>query len=114
MPLIPEMTAKYPALATETTLNGTDTFEYQRGTKQLLVLRNPTGGAISPTILGTGIPASLNAEGYRAINMTAGYPVGSIAAAGVRVINVDGLYEWFLGTCTISSGTGLTALLIKG
>lgn len=98
---------------TETTLTGTaDTFTYKEGQGQLLVLRNPTAGALSPVINGsanvaTGVP------GLGSVNTTTGFAVGSIAAGAARVIPLDSIALYLKGTISIATGTGLVASLIK-
>ncbi len=96
--------------AVANTLTASDTFAYTQGAGQLLILFNPTGGTITPTIVGdtawnftppdVGIPTPVLA-GF-SIPVTAGQCI---------VINLD--EERFLHspTNTITAGTGLIAIL---
>lgn len=98
---------------TETTLTGTlDTFTYRSGVKQTLILRNPTAGAISPVIDGSGV-TTLGVEGVGTIDLSAGFAVGSIAAGAVKSIRTDSIARYLLGTIAITSGTDLVATLIE-
>jgi len=98
---------------TETTLTGTlDTFTYRNGVKQTLILRNPTAGAISPVIDGSGA-TTLGVEGVGIIDISTGFAVGSIAAGAVKSIRTDSIARYLAGTIAITSGTDLVATLIE-
>lgn len=98
---------------TQTTLTGTaDIFTYRQGTGQILILRNPTGGAISPIIDGDG-GTTVGVEGLGIINVAAGFPVGSIAAGAAVAIPLDTIYQYLVGAISITSGTGLVASLLR-
>lgn len=98
---------------TETTLDGSsDGFTYNTGKDALLILRNPTGGAISPTIDGDGAD-TVSVPGVGSVDISSGYAVGSIAAGDAVCIRLDTIAEYLAGTITISSGTGLVAALLE-
>jgi hypothetical protein len=94
----------------ETTLNGTDTFSYKNG--DILILRNPTGGAITPTIDGDA-GTFVIVPGLGSVSVAAGWSVGSIAAGAARVIPLDSRAEYCKGIVSITSGTGLVAALLR-
>jgi len=98
----------------QTTLTGTaDTFTYKPGQGQYLVLRNPTGGALSPTITGSANVAT-GVTGAGVVNTPAGYAVGSIpATTGCVIIPLDSIALFLKGTISITSGTGLVATLLR-
>jgi len=99
---------------TETTLTGTlDTFTYRSGVNQTLVLRNATAGALTPVIDGAGA-TTIAINGVGTIDLTAGYSVGSIAAAAVKSIRTESIKEYLSGVIAITGGTGLVATLIEG
>lgn len=99
------------ATLTETTLNGTaDTFSYTSGKGWTLILRNPTGGPISPVIDGDG-GTTVATPNLGTISVASGYAVGSIAAGAAVVINLDSISEYLKGTIAITSGSGLVATL---
>lgn len=95
---------------TETTLTGTaDTFTY--GTGDRLILRNPTGGAISPTIDGDG-GTTVAVAGVGDVSVASGYAVGSIAAGAMVTIDLDTISAYLQGTITITGGTGLVGSIL--
>ncbi|MES2814462.1 MAG: hypothetical protein V4720_06170 [Pseudomonadota bacterium] len=98
---------------TETTLTGTaDTFTYKEGQGQILMLRNPTGGALSPVINGSANVAT-PVDGLGSVNTVTGYAVGSIPAGQARFIPLDSIRLYLKGTISILTGTGLVAALLK-
>lgn len=98
---------------TETTLTGTaDTFTYRQGTGQILILRNDTGGALSPVIDGDG-GTTVNVDGLGVVSVTGGYAVGSIAAGDAVSIPLDTISKYLQGVIAITTGTGLVAALLR-
>ena len=108
-----DMTGSGARVATEATLNGTaDTFTYIAGRRAILVLRNPTGGPISPVIDGDGA-SSVAVGGVGSVDISSGYAVGAIAAGAVSAIPLDTIREYLAGTIAITSGTGLVGALLE-
>jgi len=99
------------AQLTLTTLAGGDTFNYVKGTGQILVLLNPTGGAISPVIVGAG--TTWNTDGAGAKSISAGYAAFSIAAGQIKLIPLDTMEGFLQGAIVINSSAGLKAALIN-
>lgn len=97
-------------VASQTTLNGTDSFVYVPGVTKYLVLRNPTGGSISPVIDGDGATTEY-LVGVGHVNIASGYAVGPIAAGAAVVISLEAIRAYLKGTIAITSGTGLVAIL---
>lgn len=98
----------------ETTLTASDTLAYDPTVSgSILILRNPTGGAVSPTITGSTAPASIPVSGYGTVSAAGGYAVGSIPAGGARVVPLDTISRYLSGTVTITGGTGLVAAFLK-
>ncbi len=97
----------------ETTLNGSsDTFVYTQRKDALLVLRNPTGAAISPTIDGDGA-TTVPVAGVGSVDISGGYAVGSIAAGAAVAIRLDTIKEYLAGNIAITGGSGLVAQLLE-
>lgn len=99
-----------------TTLDGSsDTFTRNDSPDvlQLLYLHNPTGGVISPTIVGSTASATYSVDGANTVDLSAGYAVGSIAAGAEVVISVDTIRHYLDGTITINSGSGLEAIVFE-
>lgn len=108
------MTGTGQRTVTEVTLDGSsDTFSYSSGSRQILILRNPTGSPISPVIDGDGASAALPVSGVGTIDLTSGYAVGSIAAGAVKAIPLDTIKNYLSGTIAINSGSGLVAVLLS-
>lgn len=97
------------ATLTETTLDGSsDTFTYVGGKGRVLILRNPTGSPISPTIDGDG-GTTVSTSNLGTVTVSGGYAVGSIAAGAAVLINLDSISAYLSGTIAITSGSGLVA-----
>lgn len=95
---------------TETTLNGTDTFTYFPG--DILLLRNPTGAGITPTIDGLD-GATWPVPGAMPLNVAPGLSLGAIAAGAARVVPLDTIRAYCQGTVEIKNGTGLVAAILR-
>lgn len=99
--------------ATKTTLDGSsDTFAYNAGKTPVLILENPTGGAISPTIDGDGA-SSVAVAGVGSVDISGGFAVGSIGAGAVVSIRLATIEKYLAGTIDITGGTGLEATLLE-
>ena len=97
---------------TETTLDGTDTFTYKAGVNQTLTLRNATGGALTPLIDGDGA-GTVEVSGVGAIDISAGYQMGSIGAGEVATIKTETIKKFLVGTIAMTGGTGIVATLLE-
>lgn len=98
---------------TQTTLNGTDSLVYNSATRPVLVLRNPTAGALTPVIDGDG-GTTVSVAGIGSVSVASGYSVGSIAATtGIVAIPLDSISAYLQGTIAITGGTGLVATLME-
>lgn len=99
---------------TELTLGASDAFVYDPAApKSLLVIRNPTAGALTLTITGSTASAAIAVPGYGTVSAAAGYSTGSIAAGAARVIPLDSISEYLAGVITMTGGAGLVASLLK-
>ena len=98
---------------TQTTLTGTaDTFIYNASAEQLLILFNDTGGSLSPVIDGSGA-TSIVVAGIGSVNLSGGYPVGTIAAGAMTAVPLDTIKEFLKGTIAITGATGIVASLLS-
>lgn len=95
---------------TEVTLTATNVLTYEPGTGQVLILRNPTAGTVSPVIDGAD-GTTVNYPGAPNISVAAGYAVGSIPAGGVVAIRLDTISDYLQGAINVT-GTGLIAVLL--
>lgn len=95
---------------TEVTLTASNTFVYEPGTGQVLILRNPTGAAVSCNIDGAD-GGTVPVPGIGTVDVSAGYAVGSIPAGALRAIPLDTISAYLQGVITVT-GTGLVAVLL--
>ena len=97
----------------ETTLGASDTFVYTANIRGILVLRNPTGGGLTPKIDGDG-GTTFPAAGYGDVDVSAGLTLASIpATTGIVAIPLDTIREYLKGTVTVTGGTGLIASILE-
>ncbi len=95
----------------ENTLSASDTLVWDQNTPgAILVLRNPTGGALSPSIAGAQ-SSNVAVPGVGPVSVNP-LTVGSIAAGATRVIPLDSRREFLQGVITITGGTGLIATIL--
>ena len=97
---------------TLTTLGASDYFDYLRGTGQLLILRNPTGGTLSPVIDGAN-GSSVIIPGRGRVGVNAGYAAFAITSLQTKLIWLDTIPGYLQGSVFITSGAGLLAGLIN-
>jgi hypothetical protein len=98
---------------TFTTLTGTsDTFTFSTTRNPVLLIKNPTVGAISPTIDGAG-GTTVSCPGVGSVDVSGGYAVGSIAADAEVAIQLNTISAYLQGTIAITSGTDLEVALLE-
>lgn len=114
MPAITATTLTGPGARTtvETTLNGTDSLVFNTTKNPVLTLRNPTVGALSPVIVGSGA-TSVSVPGVGNVSVSAGFAVGSIAAGAGAIVPLNTISGYLAGNITITGGTGLVATLLE-
>lgn len=99
----------------ETTLNGTaDNFTFNRNSGQVLLLRNPTGGTISNVRLVGSAATVIGVAGAEPKDVTAGFSVGNITAGATKMIQLDTIHGYLVGTCSVTGGSTLVAILVDG
>lgn len=94
----------------ETTLGASDTFTYNK--KSYLILRNATGGALTPVIDGDG-GTVVGVAGVGDVDVSSGYSFGSIGAGVVVGVSLDTVSKYLAGTIAVTGGTGIVAVLIN-
>jgi len=115
MPLIEETTLVQgqSTAVTVTTLDASDTLVFN--TKgQRLTFTNPTGGAITANLLGSGVSGTKPCFGGGEVDLSLGFdmaiPAGDTAA--VDLITVRDYLGAAGNTVTITNGSGLEATLV--
>lgn len=106
------MRAAGAVTVTKTTMTASDDFVYNASKRAVLVLDNPTGGALAPVIDGDGA-GNVSVPGVGAVDISGGYTVPSIAAGAQAAIQLDSISEYLAGTIAITGGTGLIASLLE-
>ena len=102
-----------PRAATRTTLGASgNTVPFVPGSGQVLIVHNPTAGALTPTIIGAG-STTADLEGAGTINFAAGLSLGLIAVQGQIAVPLDFIAQYLKGVVDITSGTGLVATLLN-
>lgn len=95
---------------TEVTLTASDTFSYVSG--DIMVLRNATAGALTPTLDGAD-GTIFPVPGLGDVNVAAGFSAGAIPAGQVRAIRLDTISAYLAGVVTVTGGTGLVAFILR-
>ena len=96
---------------TESTLTADDTIPFNTGKKQLLVLRNDTGGALTATIDGAA-GTSVTVPGLGSVSVAAGYAI-AVPAAERRAVVLSSISAYCQGVVHVTGGTGLKAQLFN-
>lgn len=100
--------------STRTTLGASgNPFTYTPGQDGILVLHNPTGGALSPVIIGGSAVAQTFNGVAVPTNFAAGLAVGSIAAGAQVLVRLSTIDPYLRGTIDITGGAALVATLIN-
>ncbi len=97
------------------TLDGTDSFTYNPATDLTLIVKNDTGGALTPVLVGNA--TSYDPPGYQPpIDVSTGYSLGSIADGAEVILHLSSIREILgdAGSVSINTGTGLDAALLEG
>ena len=106
------MTGPGARAVVETTLDDDDDgFVYTPRRGSVLIMRNPTGAAISPVIDGDG-GTTVVKRGVGEIDVSPGYAVGSIGAGLAAAIPLDTISDYLQGDIAINDGDGLVCSLL--
>jgi hypothetical protein len=99
------------ATITETTLTADDTFAVVAGKKQLLILRNDTGGTLPATIDGDAATTAA-VPGLGVVDLSAGKAFSVPAGAKISIM-LNTISAYTAGVAHILGGTGLKAQLFN-
>lgn len=102
-------TQKGAFAAALSTLTSDDTITFNSGKKQLLVLRNPTGGSITATIDGT-TGTTVAVDGIGSVDVSSGLAIPVGAGLSVAVV-LSTIRHYCKGVVHITGGTSLIAQL---
>lgn len=91
------------------TLSADDTITFNARKKQLLVLRNPTGGPLTATLDGDG-GTTVSVPGIGSVSVSAGLAIPVGAGLSVAVV-LSTVKHYCQGVVHITGGAGITAQL---
>lgn len=95
----------------ESTLTADDTLTINTAKKQLLVLRNDTGGSLTATLDGDG-GTTVTIPGVGVVDVSAGKPI--VVGAGLKVaVVLSTLSAYTKGVVHLTGGTGLKVQLFN-
>jgi hypothetical protein len=97
------------ASAALTTLTADDTITFNAAKKQLLVLRNPTGGGLTATIDGDG-GTSVVKPGVGTVTVSGGYAI-TVGAGLSRYIVLKAISDYCQGVVHITGASGMIVQL---
>lgn len=100
-----------PFTATGTVLGADDTITYDAKRRQLLVLTNTTGGALTATVDGAAGTA-VAVGGLGSVSVAAGLAI-AVPAGQSRAVLLSTIAAYCQGVVHVTGGTGLTAQLIN-
>lgn len=99
------------AAAALTTLGASDTITYSASRKQLLVLRNPTGGSLSLTIDGDG-GTTVAVDGLGSVSVSSGVTI-AVPAGESRFVVLSTIRHYLQGTVTLTGASGMVVQLFN-
>lgn len=98
-----------PFAAAITTLSADDTITFNAARKQLLVLRNTTGGSLTCTVDGDG-GTTVNVQGIGSVDVSGGKAIVVAAGASVAVV-LGTISHYCQGVVHLKGAANLTAQL---
>ena len=94
-----------------TTLGSSDTLTYDASKKQLLVLRNTTGGSLTLNIDGDG-GTSVGVPGVGSVSVSSGVNV-TVASGASKSVLLSSISAYLQGVVTLTGASGLTVQLFN-
>lgn len=94
-----------------TVLTSSDTITIDDRFKQILVLRNPTGGPLTLVIDGAG-STNVNAPGLGNVVVSAGYSI-AVPAGESRAVDLASIRAYLDGVVTMTGAAGMVAQLFN-
>lgn len=91
------------------TLTADDTITFDSKKKQLLVLRNPTGGLLTATVDGDA-GTTVTIPGLGSVSVAGGYAIGVGAGLSVAVL-LSSISSYCQGVVHLTGGAGIVAQL---
>lgn len=98
-----------PFNAALSTLTSSDTITFKPGRKQLLVLRNPTGGSLTLNIDGDA-GTTVSAPGIGSVDVSSGINI-AVGAGLSRAVVLSSISAYLQGVVTLTGASGMVAQL---
>jgi hypothetical protein len=95
-----------------TTLTASDTFTYQSGANQYLVIENTTVAAVTPSVAGSAASSALHVPTYGTIDISGAFAFPSIAAGEFQITPLDSIRLRLAGVATLTGCLGCKAMII--
>lgn len=101
------------AVVSTTTLDGTDdALSFSATYRNILILENGTGSALSPVLSGVGAD-TVTVSGLGDVDVSGGTDVfGTIADGETKAFMINTVKDYLADSVTITGGTGLVATLL--
>ena len=94
-----------------TTLTASDTLTFSPASRQLLVIRNPSGGSLTLTIDGDG-GTTVNVAGIGPVSVSAGIAI-TIAAGLSQSVVLNSISAYCQGVVTLTGASGAVVQLFN-
>lgn len=104
------MTGSGARVVTETTASASDTFTYQAG--DVLVIRNASGGALTPLIDGAG-GTTYPVPGLGNVDVSGGLTLASIANGATVAIPLDSIRAYLQGVITMTGADDAVISILR-
>lgn len=108
-----DMTGSGEREVTMNTLTASDTFSFDESKNQILIIQNDTAGAITPNIDGGSANSAFPVAGVGAIDLSAGYTLGSIGVGEFFALPLNTIKHYLVGTIAMTGGDGAEAALLE-
>lgn len=110
---VTDMTGAGVATITYTTATASDTFTYQSGRRQILIIKNDSGGPLTPNIDGDGATTKAVAGIGGTVDLTGGYDFASIADGASVAIDLDEIRDYLSGTIAMTGADGAEIAILQ-
>lgn len=110
---VTNMSGAGQATVTYTTATASDTFTYQAGRRQIMIIKNDSGGALTPNIDGDGATTKSVPGLGGAIDTSGGFDFTSIANGASVAIDLDEISEYLKGTIAMTGADGADIAILQ-
>lgn len=101
-----------PVVLTTATLTTSDTLPYTQGSAQKLIIRNPTGGAVTLTLTGSAPLTAIDIPGYGGSVSAAGGKAVVVAIGSFVYVDLDDISAYLAGNGTVTLTSTVAGLVV--